>query len=104
MSRRRGKTEFPGHGAVVFKCPSGHDLAPQAVLADGVARLYGAEALEWIDTPDGGKFRTTCRECAGGGRRLDLQASWPKVLELLHKADADDRAAPVVYVLGGRAE
>lgn len=95
-------TEFPGHGAVEFKCPSGHELDVSAVLADGTAHLYGAEALEWLDTDGGGKFRTTCPDCAKAGRRLDLQASWPKVLELLRKTDGDDKTAPAVYVLGGR--
>lgn len=106
MSRRRQPRKRPDapatvlhdYRAVRFVCPSGHTLAPTALLDDDGAHIYGMdpEAAQWLDTPAGGKLAMRCSSCESAGRRLDLQASWPKVLALL-----DDERGMSTYVLGG---
>lgn len=90
-----------GHVTARFKCPAGHDVGAAVLLSDGVVRhIAGAE---WIDAPDGGKLRMTCKRCAKAGRRLDLQANLGRVVEALADAEADADTQTKTFHIDGRA-
>lgn len=63
--------------------------------------LYGLrDGARWLDTAAGGKLTARCASCERAGRRRDLQANWPKVLEALEASAADPSQGPVNYQLG----
>lgn len=91
------------YGAVRFVCPDGHVLTLMAVMdPDTLAvHLYGLrDGAQWLDTPAGGKLTARCALCERAGRRPDLQASWPKVLEALRQNAAEPDAGPAYARMG----
>ncbi len=103
---RRSKVQGPeihhDYAAMRFVCPDGHELAPTAILSDGMAHLYGVrEGTVWLDTETGGKIKMKCPKCESNGQRRDLQASWPRVLHALTQSEADPTTGITSFVVGG---
>lgn len=102
MAKTNERNTDHDYAHVEFRCDHGHKLRVQAVMSDGVAHLHGAEWVQWIDGPEGGKFRTRCEKCGREGRRADLQASWPKLLDAMRRIEPDPTTGTIKVTLGGR--
>lgn len=103
MSRRKRSDVDHDYGAVRFVCPSGHELAPTAVLDGDDAHLFGMKpgVAVFRDTPNGGKLLVRCVACERAGRRPDLQANWPRVLDAMRAAAPDPARGVITVTLGG---